>query len=748
MEKFHYFRPKLSSRHLLIILKTTCNAASTDVIERNLLAATSSAILVLDEASLLDSFDRENNFPGINRELRSIINDQKLTLNIRDENISVLGIGRSAEMAAAITLKMNFGMAIMLEPSIENNAVDGPKEGISKRIIQSTAANYEDSTSEILLISSNTTKYNYLSKLKHFRFVFSENKQINSEAKMVIWAAPLVASFITMRSYGLSETHSRTIGREPKIAEFSQAAECLAAIRSTRVVANRINIVGYGVVDGLEATRYGDQRSWIEFEKQGERFRSVVGAVPDPMASVENWYECLVDYSIGGFASFGHLGLDLEYLPVGKYTMGISVENKMITRRTNRISSADSIQAWGNDGSLYVYAAANSVSKLCKYPVTQNSHGERYFVLTKNQIMNGRLYIEGQFAVQGQPMPDWSSGQYMLTLQGPVTRSYPLAKLNSINQSTPFSSDYLDYSKAFFSTQNQNGLLLDEDLPEGEYSAFVHFILSDILYTEQCESTLLVEQEYRRHFTLTGSAVTENAVNESLIANSAYSMDPEIKSLNPEAHQVDKDSICIDLQKVLGQQPELFDPSRLLTALLDKGAEEPGNEVVLFDLLPSALFLLNSAGMTCDSLSRTLANAPCKSDHQQISDSFSIRSLEHGLNSYASNLSALPDLEFFRKSLVLHRIQLPKEFEVDGERIFFDPATINSINETLNKLHLIFERVFSLTSIDVYSNGMRAKRRSNLKEYGSPLVYESNYYQKFSRELNKVIEVKPKFSII
>ena len=747
MDNFQFHRPKFSCQHLLVILKTPANGAVVAKIVATLQAATNSAILILNEVEFSEEFDEESGFPGINRELRSIVNDYQIKLGIKDHGVSILGVGKTAETATIIALKMNYGMAIMLQPSFQDPNVSDLKNSIKSRMLESAVSNYENSFANITLISSPSNKYNYLNKLNSYKHIICENDKLNSIQKMELWAIPLISSYVGLQSYGLTVSQGRAIGREAATPKNAQSGECVAGVRKTTTVGNRINFTGYGILDGDKATRYGDQKIWVEFENQDYLYRSVVGAVPDPLTSIENWHERFVDYSISGFSSFGHLGLDLEMLPHGSYTMGVSVETKQALKKTETIISANCTQVWGNDNALYVYAAENSMSRLSKYPVVEDGHGQRSFSLSKHEITDGRLFIEGQFAVQGQAMPDWSSGHYMLSLQGPVTRSYPLAKLNGSDQENLFGSDRLNYSKSFYSTQNREGLLLEQDLPDGEYSLFIHFIHSEILYTQKCAFKLVIQRKTVDHIVISGSELTKHALNYSLVTSSYCDMTQMSEFNNSIVVETTENDCAFGLSELAGRSFGLFDPTSYLKYSNDENLDEGKRQIFIFDLLPSAIYLIASAGMPCKTLSQALKVEPCNVNHQTGSKQFSVETLDRYLASYASNLLPIPEQHFSKNPPILHCVQLPKEYEIDGERYFFDTRTINIINETLDKLHKIFEDKYAFISIKAYKNGMRAKRKESMGSPGSPFVYESNYYDGFSRMLSKSLKAPTYYSI-
>lgn len=739
-----YNRPKMSCRQLTVILQNDANSAFAQRLANSLATSSHAAILVVDEKNLDGRFDESDNFPGISQGLIAAITSQQAELNLSNQEIALVGIGSTANIAAATALRFEYGLVVCLGRSLDQENVIGAWSEVRTRLLQSISRNSSNSPTRVVRIDYDEffdmydSSLNQLQNCTDIRYV---NNSISGIETLYQWAEPAMLSYISLHSYGLNGINSRTIGKEQSRNLITVPKRCVAAIRKVSVSANQIQLRGYALIEGSAANRYGQQRVRLELASPTEKYSISVGALPDTGASLDNWREKFVDYSISGFSSYGNLGLNLDALNIGTYGLSISVESEKASLSAEKIHAEHLNVSWGSGEFFYTYISSTEGITISKKLIAANSGGSRFVNVDNFHVDENKLMVSGIFAVQGLSMADWQSGNFFLTIQGPESRTYNLAKLNHVSAREVFVGDGIDYAKAYFTTPGQNGLLLENDLLSGAYDPLLHFVHeSGAHFIQPLEASLLVKRRNQFSISSNVSQATRSAIEKSFAREFVLNFEP-INEPELASDALTRKSRCL-----FGRDGGLLATDVVSSDVFEAHIDDllaRSTDILVVDLLDTVLSILHVAGLSCEKISNLLIssaiNCECDTDKLEINTDFDQSILEQEIVKFSKSFVA-GSLKSDRLRIVLNRILLTKEYENNSIRVVFDPKLINLINSTLESVEDSFISYCSPLKVSAFKNGMRSICGKKLDTSPTPIDFEPIYYSRFSHQFSDVID--------
>ncbi|MFI8414656.1 hypothetical protein ACIGB6_19605 [Paeniglutamicibacter gangotriensis] len=394
-------------------------------------------------------------------------------------------------------------------PDVYENMIGpgGPKlVSATDRLIPDLLGSCRNKNKNIYLFTSKSD-YQYTSEIEpfvelykkydNFNYVLTDSPLVKEHIDVTWYNLPLIIATLTALSEGAAPRFgmvrngdtSRTLrgGETPGIREVRDRREAVAGFSSLRIRGTRVFPIGWAFIKGFDASTYKSLNRELILKSANHQQVVRLGGLHDPRRSAQFFENEYVDYSKVKFASLHEAGFDLKELPNGRYSVLIKIEHDKITKVLKNFD----LPALGRrtlvGNSIVHLETTNGGLFLVKQPVFQPVRSSNLFYVKSQWSQDSLFHIEGYFAVHGQPASEWSDLNYYLVIRDKMSKDIikviSIAKDDKSVINAFMDSDYLDYSKCFFTTPKYLGVNVG-NVDLNECDLFISLATAGGVYTK------------------------------------------------------------------------------------------------------------------------------------------------------------------------------------------------------------------------------------------------------------------------
>ncbi|MGK3710685.1 hypothetical protein [Arthrobacter sp. IK3] len=461
--------------------------------------------------------------------VHALIEATRIELGLDKQHCTVAGFSKGGSAALYFGIKYDYGAIVSTVPQMnigsyahknwpkafEAMTISGSDEErkLLDNILPSLIIEDDKTDRNIYLFSSpadiqfTTEVEPYLqlfAKYENFNFVLTDSPLVREHIMVTRYNVPLILSVLAMLIDGVaprlgavkngSGHHASSLPRQ-SLEKVRRRQETVVKLTAAPIKDGRLYAEGYGFVKGYEARRYGDIKWTVLFEGSAVRHAVRVGGTPSPELSNQYYDTEYCDYSIAGFATLGHKGINLDDLPDGLYKMKLELTHGGVVALED-LPSTRPVEIWGESGSSVVgVLGTHEGTTLIKRPVIgAEAHGA-YFQEIDQWIRGMRYHVEGYFAVPGFETPRYADVSYYLVLKAIEedyrTHVFRLGSAHRDGVSNRFADAWGDYSKSYYATPQYEGVDISALAP-GKYQVNVSARFGRTMYSKRLASTLVV----------------------------------------------------------------------------------------------------------------------------------------------------------------------------------------------------------------------------------------------------------------
>lgn len=430
---------------------------------------------------------------GVQALIEKVLDERKLSKN----ECTLAGFSKGASASLYHGLKYNYKNIISAAPRMnlgssnlkrhpdvfKNMTKEGSQDEVDAldKIIPDLIKRSNDIEKNIYLFSS-PSDYQYKNeihpflndyqKYNNFNYIETDSPLVKEHIDVTWYNLPLIVSTLTALSEGAVPRYgvihngdtARSLrgGLVPSIAPVKNRNEVVAGMSSMRIREGKLFPVGWAFIKGYDASTYGSIRRELRIHSPAHESVARLGGLHDNRKSSQFFENRYIDYSKTKFASIGERGIDISSIPDGRYSISINLKHANIERviRKFEIDSLGQRAIVGKslahletiDGELY----------LIKQPAYQVLEQEAHFEVRSTWMTEKLIHVEGIFAVLGQPASRWDDVSYYLISRNETTGEtvsiQKLAKDSKSSINNFVESKYIDYSKAYFTTNKYSGI--------------------------------------------------------------------------------------------------------------------------------------------------------------------------------------------------------------------------------------------------------------------------------------------------
>lgn len=417
--------------------------------------------------------------------------------------------------------RMNIGTANQKRhPRVFQNMVDSQADSSVKELddaIPSLLSNDLNNSRNIYLFSS-PADYQYqteiepflplFAKYDNFNFIRTDSPFVREHKNVTAYNVGIINSIMRLCSEGMPPRfstlqgvgdYSRKRARQsvplPLRKGDSEFSELNVDV--SRIIFDKDQLVfkGTAVRLGFGPVHAKKCQALLVIRNEHDRKEYPTVRISDKSLSSKYFRRVYIDYS--NFAFQGEVDCSqLETLVPGIYDVGvrskISIFDEDLFSLNSKVTDSKALI----NNRIYLLRNSGESMKLhvldmsCEYAMT------RYFELTDFYYKNGKIHVDGIFALAGHDYSHWSSVDYYISFvregSNEVVWSSPLAKDQIRHKWNAFSDNLNDYGKARFATAGYKGISVPDEI-RGKFNIRISQLKDTVVQT--VDSGLILDSE-------------------------------------------------------------------------------------------------------------------------------------------------------------------------------------------------------------------------------------------------------------
>lgn len=655
---------------------------------------------------------------------------------------------------------------------LKDMAEDTPEaiDGLNKPLVRTISSDVNISRNIYLFTSPADEQYKteilphlYLfKKYANFNLIETSSPLVRQHNHVTRYNVPTINSILSMLSEGIiPQIGSAKNGLDnfgnsavtPGLAQVRSRKEPIGALRSVKMEKGLLYCNGEALMKGFQAKEHGDAQSSMILKSKKSTFKFKFGSVIDETLSIQYFDSEYCDYRSAKFSTVGHKGINLGALPFDRYQLSLSTVHGQQQFDVKKPYAGARVSSISDDGVLYMVESGHGVSTLIKRPLEISKNTNFFYKLVNSWLQGSRLHLEGNFAVFGQPTPEWSDIQYFVLLQRSddtgIVKSLPIAKDHKPSQDVETIDPWNDYSKSYFSTPSYKGVDLG-DVRIGEYRILLSAITKDLVTTVETGLQLDVSGEFEsgtttRSVGIIGSCVSRDNFNSRLAPGwkDEYSFQGAHYQMSLISLMSPPTELSVEPFSDLDSHSFEATQRDFTKVYLDELQANPP-EVLIVDLFTDARFGCIATGSSI--VTDNLWKIGTSKEYSRLNDSQRY-SMDIDEDIYLSmfNNSCEEFIEFKNSflpntRLFLNAARAAQGYYDNGVYRSFDYSSVENLNRKWDMLDSVFKEVCGPELIDVVDSRLVGDPRH---PWGLASVhYQPEFYERFSADLRSQLGFK------
>ncbi|PQZ92222.1 hypothetical protein CQ018_11960 [Arthrobacter sp. MYb227] len=463
--------------------------------------------------------------------VNALIEETRRKAQLEKNECTMLGFSKGGTGALYQALAYEYGNVIAVAPRMnfasanrqrnldvfENITSLGTDEEVERldRILPNLLEEKSSSSINIYLFSSQSD-YQYATEIEpyistyeqygNFNYVQLNSPFVTDHIDVSRYSVPMVLSILTALAeraklrFGRIESGDFARAQEglgaPSIDKVALRNESIFSLDSASIANGKLYPNGVAFIKGNQALTYGSIQRWLILRSKENTKRFALGSLNDRGLSSKYFENEFCDYSKARFASMRQAGIDLAEIPDDVYEIGVALKHagQSLTQMSVELIGQES---YGISGDSIVEVKKTVTSTiLVKRPLISETIHDPLFSLVSTWSTEGRIHVEGIYAIAGQPTPEWSDIQYFLVLRKAGSKNIRftglLAKDHKPEINNLVSDKYADYSKSYYTTPKYLGIPL-QGIGKGSYEMFITRRTVGGVFTWKIEDLLVID---------------------------------------------------------------------------------------------------------------------------------------------------------------------------------------------------------------------------------------------------------------